>query len=95
MINIPIQYLRGIACMLVVVTHFIHPFLKLYCGSIGVDIFFIISGYVMLKGISRYSKDRLGYIKNRLIRIFPLYLFLSLPIFVLEFHRGNWQNILR
>lgn len=94
MTNIPIQYLRGLASILVVFTHFrLLPILDLFCGAIGVDIFFIISGFIMAKGVERYSENKFDFIINRLIRIFPLYIILSLPIFFLSYYHGNFKNI--
>ena len=94
MTNIPIQYLRGLASILVVFVHFrLFPIFDSFCGAIGVDIFFIISGFIMGKGIERYSENKYKFIVNRLIRIFPLYFILSLPIFFLSFCNGNYKNI--
>lgn len=79
MINLPIQYLIGIAAILVVFAHF--RFIPgLNGGAIGVDIFFILSGYIMSLTSVKYTKNRLIFIKERFIRVYPLYFFFLLMI---------------
>jgi exopolysaccharide production protein ExoZ len=92
---IPIQYLRGLAAILVAVSHFkLLPIFDLFSGSIGVDIFFILSGFIMSRGIDKYSNNKLNFIANRIIRIFPLYFILSLPVFLFSFFNGNYMDII-
>lgn len=78
-----IQWLRGIAALLVVFHHlglFMRdvgsPMYTFELGAIGVDIFFVISGFIMVH-ITRdhdgsFSSTR-QFFKKRLVRIFPLY----------------------
>lgn len=81
-----IQYLRGIAALLVVVTHILmkleqlgYPHLDSFWfnGGIGIDLFFIISGYVMcLTTQNNRTRDfhlTIQFITRRAIRIFPMY----------------------
>ena len=67
-----INGLRGVAILLVVLFHYeIFPFSG---GFIGVDIFFVISGYLITKIIINKKYNDLNYInfvKNRIRRIFP------------------------
>ena len=70
--ELEINGLRGLAIILVVLFHYeIVPFSG---GFIGVDIFFVISGYLITKIILRKDYDDLsyfGFVKNRIRRIFP------------------------
>lgn len=52
-------------------------------GAFGVDIFFIISGFIMMHIQYKSPKSTLGFIKSRIIRIVPLYWLLTLTIFSL------------
>ena len=78
-----IQHLRGIAALLVVFVHFPTPLAR-FCGSIGVDIFFFISGFIIFISIDKsgYHNKPFTFLKKRLLRIIPLY-FLVTALFVL------------
>jgi exopolysaccharide production protein ExoZ len=73
----PIQYLRGIAAMMVVWHHsidrasaFIHaPGFGIY----GVDLFFVISGFIMLVTTWDKPVTPLQFIGHRIRRVVPLY----------------------
>jgi len=69
-----IQHLRGIAALLVVFVHFPTP-LAQFCGAIGVDIFFFISGFIIYTSIEKtaYYNKPIDFFKKRLLRILPLY----------------------
>lgn len=93
-----IQYLRAIAAILVVYTHclsfvssgdsyqasFYH--LKSF-GAIGVDIFFVISGFIIAHVSTKLSgpKDTLGFIKKRFVRVNPTYYVASILALILRF----------
>jgi peptidoglycan/LPS O-acetylase OafA/YrhL len=68
-----IDGLRAIAIFLVIIFHAFPKFLK--GGFIGVDIFFVISGYlitgIILKGFSRDNFSLLEFYSRRIKRIFP------------------------
>jgi peptidoglycan/LPS O-acetylase OafA/YrhL len=81
-----IQLLRAIAAILVVIHHFmlinrdhgkdgIANFFKISeIGACGVDLFFCISGLVMISSIARKSDfSAIEFLKNRFIRITPTY----------------------
>ncbi|MCL0740574.1 acyltransferase, partial [Klebsiella pneumoniae] len=57
-------------------------------GIFGVDLFFVLSGYLMT---ITYRKNRTGYqfIKSRILRIYPPYLVLSLPLIIFSYFYKN------
>jgi exopolysaccharide production protein ExoZ len=75
---VSIQQLRGLAAMLVVFHHanaattwLFAPFSSLKFGVAGVDIFFVISGFIMYVAARR---ERAGeFLVKRIIRVVPLY----------------------
>ncbi len=69
-----IQALRGVAAVLVVLEHV--RFLS--CGAFGVDIFFCISGFMMMYTTHR---DRTAFFRRRLIRIVPFYALMTLATY--------------
>lgn len=89
-----VQYLRGIAAMMVVFHHARHEFggaMSVIFGGLGVEIFFVISGLVMMYSTQggqlaagRSLRERMAeamlFWKRRIARVVPLYwiaLFLS------------------
>lgn len=81
-----IQYLRGIAAMLVVFYHVFPQIQRMGFPdsgpemlSYGVDIFFVISGFVMVYSTARHpGRGGMGFLRDRIVRIVPLYWALSL-----------------
>lgn len=76
-----IQYLRGIAALMVVFFH-ASPHVRNYIGwsvlawgEFGVDIFFNISGFVMMYSVisTEIRVTFINFVKNRLVRIGPMY----------------------
>lgn len=64
-----IQILRGIAVLFVILYHLKVPFFD--NGFLGVDLFFVISGFLMAK---LYDRDTvLGFYKRRIDRLLPTY----------------------
>jgi len=63
-----IQYLRGICVLLVVFYHL--EFSYFYFGYLGVDVFFIISGYLMPIILPKYTP--FGFLYARIIRLAPV-----------------------
>ena len=80
-----IQYLRGVAALLVVVFHICatvcpgNPFLAFKAGAHGVDVFLVISGFVMYTAAR--SEPVATFFHRRLIRIAPLY-WIATSVFV-------------
>lgn len=91
-----VQALRGLAALSVMLFHFrwnineIHAGLgdKLFgWGATGVDLFFVISGFVITLSAGRASKGISGvliFLKKRALRIFPAYYFILLITFLLS-----------
>jgi exopolysaccharide production protein ExoZ len=77
---LPIQYLRGIAALMVVWHHSliqvpgITSFIRLpEFGPSGVDIFFVISGFIMVVTTSDRPITAARFFSLRLVRVVPLY----------------------
>lgn len=71
-----IQTLRGIAALFVVLEHV--RFLN--CGAFGVDIFFCISGFMIMFSTHKSTE---AFLRKRLIRILPLYYLFTIGTFTL------------
>lgn len=75
----PLDGLRGVAVLLVMFRHWKLPFLNIELGWVGVNVFFVLSGF-LISSIILKEKDifdfkefiKLFYIK-RALRIFPIY----------------------
>ena len=79
-----IQALRGIAALMVVWTHFqvtvpvpphgwYMPFIRTGIGASGVDLFFVISGYVISLAACKRHHHPIDFLLARIARICPLY----------------------
>lgn len=87
-----VQALRGIAALLVVLVHyataaFEHGFgwpgiERIQLGHAGVDIFFVLSGFIM-EYTAGGSPDRRGFILRRAARVLPLYWVLTIIAYAL------------
>ena len=91
-----VQILRGIAALLVVLYHIPDQltdrgwdsriFPVMWVGSAGVDIFFVISGFIMVYstvGLFRTPRASVNFFLRRLARIVPLYwIFTTIAVFV-------------
>jgi exopolysaccharide production protein ExoZ len=91
---VSVQILRGIAALLVVFHHYIGTAMEkgfaiaglsgIAIGNVGVDIFFVISGFIMeyVTGTKKYLPgDRYAFMANRMQRILPLYWILTIAAF--------------
>lgn len=79
---IPVQYLRGIAALMVVYHHISFQLAKAQSdvvlplaglGAAGVDIFFVISGFIMWITTRSAGLTPAQFLHRRIIRIVPLY----------------------
>jgi len=83
---VSIQYLRALAAAMVLLHHVAwkgaqhgeNPLWWFTFGAAGVDLFFIISGYIMCAATDSRLIDFISFMKARFFRIVPLYWLLSL-----------------
>ncbi|MDQ6434589.1 acyltransferase [Mesorhizobium sp. LHD-90] len=84
---VSLQYLRGIAAMMVVAFHAFDVLARMGTGGhdeqfmvglAGVDIFFVISGFIMWIMAEKAYPSPAEFVRKRLIRIVPLYWALTL-----------------
>lgn len=71
-----IQALRGIAALFVVLEHI--RFLN--CGAFGVDIFFVISGFMIMFSTESHPGH---FLQKRFLRVLPLYYLMTIGTFFL------------
>lgn len=92
-----IEALRGIAALLVVLTHARYFLLNtpdwtlaealLRPGAMGVDLFFIISGFIITHSTCRYAGDRATagrFLLKRAIRVWPAYAVVTVAWVIFE-----------
>jgi exopolysaccharide production protein ExoZ len=88
---VSIQCLRGIAALMVVFHHVLHQspgFLALWpteAGQAGVDLFFVISGFVMVYVTQDRERSPQLFLAMRAARIIPVYWFYTLAAAALMF----------
>ena len=98
--------LRGIAVLLVLVFHFAWEFPEggfvvtqvkrlLFTGWIGVDLFFVLSGFLITRGLVAPSKKPIGtrlklFWMRRVLRIFPLYYAFIIVGSIIGLALGGW-----
>ena len=84
---VSLQYLRAFAAMLVVAFHACdklakmdnaNPAVAFPVGLTGVDIFFVVSGFIIFVTARQSDATPLGFMRKRLIRVAPLYWVLTL-----------------
>lgn len=98
-----IQVLRGVAVLSVVLFHLSSVELKyggggsllsswLDFGQFGVDLFFVISGFVMM--VVSHERDgkaaAITFLAHRFTRIYPLYWFYSILLLIVYFVHPSW-----
>lgn len=80
-----IQVLRAFAAGVVVLFHagYVLPFMARTFGSFGVDVFFVISGYIMARILDPASPSSSDFFfRRRLIRIVPPYWFFTILLYL-------------
>jgi peptidoglycan/LPS O-acetylase OafA/YrhL len=82
--NYGIQHARGIAVLCVVAFHFFE--LSSFWGRFGVNLFFCISGYLMIQILTKPSPGGINlknFLKKRFVRLYPALFFTVLLIWIL------------
>jgi exopolysaccharide production protein ExoZ len=82
-----IQSLRGIAALMVMIFHLNNNFTV---GATGVEIFFVISGFIM--GTIGLKEGAIDFLLKRTVRIIPLYWIVTLAICALSLVPGAFSN---
>jgi peptidoglycan/LPS O-acetylase OafA/YrhL len=90
--NAPLHGLRGVASLMVLIGHVLGGYNNEFLGgadnwlaaanrvgTFGVELFFILSGYVILNSIKRY--DFAEFVQHRFWRIYPVFLCFTLTYF--------------
>lgn len=86
-----IQYLRGIAALLVVYVHAVEQFPEIKelfnrsLGFAGVDLFFVISGFIMVYSTHQRNISPAKFILRRIERVVPLYWFFTAALISIAF----------
>lgn len=93
--NILLDYVRGLACIFVILYHYTHRYVELYCdadnwifkvpwGYMAVSTFFMLSGYLAIEK-DESSTGLWAYIKKKAVRLYPVYWVAILITFVVTF----------
>lgn len=82
-----IQHLRGIAALMVVAFHLLQPARGIvfpawtsFAGASGVDIFFVISGFIIYVSQTAENRGAVDFARRRLSRVVPLYWLFTLVL---------------
>lgn len=92
---------RAVAILMVVAFHYFHVFVKKYSdaelssfsfsfGGVGVDLFFMISGFVIFMTVTR--KDLKGFFISRVTRLYPVYIFSVCLTAIVILSFGGWYS---
>ena len=100
-----VQYLRALAAVTVMLSHAMGDmkqhggpdlFKYWYVGAAGVDLFFIISGFVMVyaaRDLFGVPDAWAGFVRKRVARVVPLYWLATLVYVLLMIVRGKWSVV--
>jgi peptidoglycan/LPS O-acetylase OafA/YrhL len=91
-----VQMLRGIAAFLVIFVHLERlaemaglPAGSTFFGNCGVDLFFVISGMIMVMTTAGGRQTPMGFLRNRGARILPLYWTVTFAVFAVALLAPN------
>lgn len=95
-----VQIMRGLAAFMVVAHHCawkghqysVDPWRGFRVGEAGVDLFFVISGFIMCEATSRRAVGFLAFMRARALRILPLYWLLTAVAWVCWRIAPQWVN---
>jgi peptidoglycan/LPS O-acetylase OafA/YrhL len=99
-----VQALRGLAALLVVFVHLENLLLPIGLptfGGAGVDIFFVISGFIMVYTTADRHVTPWSFMADRIARIVPIYWLITLAVFgialvlpmLLQATRADWNEL--
>ncbi|WP_245677546.1 acyltransferase family protein [Candidatus Arsenophonus triatominarum] len=95
-----IQFLRGISVLLVIAFHFRQYLNNVYLqvdigdrlfglGEVGVDIFFVISGFVIVySSINKKNNTTLEFSLKRFFKLYPVYCFVLLLLIIFNINQN-------
>ncbi len=95
--------MRAFAAILVMWAHIKYvasfgpnPFIASVAGSAGVDIFFVISGFIISMSAERAGFEGRAFLVTRLCRIVPFYWLMTAPFILFDAlsHRLYWRSLL-
>ena len=93
-----IQLLRAIAILFVVLNHIDFGFLSVPAGYRGVDVFFVVSGFVIMSSILRQESigkgfSLLTFFKRRAQRLYPAFFAVIVGVFVISFLTQSFIHV--
>ena len=91
-----LDVLRLVAVLLVFLFHLNQDFFKF--GFIGVDIFFVISGYVITQSLFNYKSlnnniSLLHFYSKRFLRLFPALIVMLILFIIFYLYFTNWSDL--
>lgn len=93
-----IEYLdgwRGLAILFVLVGHFFPVTNYIYLGRFGVDVFFVLSGFLMTRILFEFQTPLKRFYKRRISRILPVFAVYVSLIYSIDYfylHTGEFEN---
>ncbi len=97
-----LDHLRGFAALLVFLWHYIYfnknisqtflpdpLFMPFERGHLGVSLFMVLSGYLFAKLLSGRKIDYVAFLWNRILRLFPLLIFVAALVAIQKFRKGE------
>ncbi len=106
----PMEGLRGVAVLLVFLVHYatlVSPWVPAHgpasvildavhaIGNVGVDLFFVLSGFLIYGGLIAAERPFLDYLWRRVRRIYPAFLAVFALYLVLSIGLGRTENLPR